>query len=595
MNFLRKLFDLFVLIFLALSTLTFSVLVYVMWIWPHIDFEQIFMTAKDLTPRIIASNATLWDYFFSFLFFTIIYPLFYLFLDVKKRFFVGIGLCILTLYISGYFSYIINSHRTSNIYEEEYIKSDDIQITFPEKKRNLILIYLESFEQNFSSAKHYEKNLIPNLSKLRDEGQYSLMHKNIRGTDYSIASIVSSQCGVPLRFIQDADIWASKFFLPQAVCFVEVLKNNNYQTAIVKASDITFSNVNVFALSHGYNIAQGASEILQTIPQDLHNINSGTFGGVTDRTLWNYAKLKLEEFDKSKPFMLTLFSLDTHTPGYFNDAECSTEFNDLRDSYLCSDKAIGDFIEWLKKSEYWENTTVVIMGDHLLPSKIKTKGKIKRGIFNVFLNLPEELKINKNKVFSTIDLAPTLLESIGIKLSPRSFGLGRSIFSDEPTLIDKMGDKFKLLLAQNSNFYNKLNTPTVKRRIKYIDYTLGTTLNNDNIIQYTDAYENIINSNFIDQLHFNIANSVSDLKVKVKFNIILSFNHSSRTIYANGKEVYNFSPNKKQPMPFIVEFDIPKEYIKNGKLSLKFATLNNGCTSIQRGIAPVEFVIEEKK
>ena len=169
MNFLKRLFDLFVLIFLTLSTLTFSVLVYVMWIWPHIDFEQIFMTAKDLTPRIIATNATLWDYVFSFLFFTVIYPLFYLFLDTKKRFFVGIVLCVLILHISGYFSYVSNSHKTSTIYEEEYVKLDDVQITFPENKRNLILIYLESFEQNFASAEHYEKNLIPNLTKLRND------------------------------------------------------------------------------------------------------------------------------------------------------------------------------------------------------------------------------------------------------------------------------------------------------------------------------------------------------------------------------------------------------------------------------------------
>ena len=93
-----------------------------------------------------------------------------------------------------------------------------------------------------------EKNLIPNLSKLRDEGQYSLMHENIRGTDYSIASIVSSQCGVPLRFIQDADIWASKFFLPQAVCFVEVLKNNNYHYQIFLQDQYILYNYQVFFL-----------------------------------------------------------------------------------------------------------------------------------------------------------------------------------------------------------------------------------------------------------------------------------------------------------------------------------------------------------
>lgn len=595
MNFLRKLFDLFVLIFLALSTLTFSVLIYVMWIWPNIDFEQIFMTAKDLTPGILATNATIWDYIFSFLFFSIAYPLLYLFLNTKRRFIVGIGLCTLTLYISGYFSYVINRYKTTTLYEHEYIGLNDVKITFPEKKRNLILIYLESFEQNFSLANHYEKNLIPNLSSLRDEGQYSLNHQNIRGTDYSIASLVSSQCGVPLRFIQDTDIWASKFFLPQAMCFAEVLKNNNYQTTIVKAADITFSNVNVFALSHGYNSALGVNEILQTIPHDLHSINSGTFGGVTDRTLWSYAKLKLAEFDKNKPFMLTLFSLDTHTPGYFSDTECSTEFNDIRDTFSCSDKAVGEFINWLKSSPYWENTTVVVMGDHLFPSRMKTKGRVKRGIFNAFLNLPDGLKINKNKMFTTIDLAPSLLESIGITLSPRSFGLGRSIFSDEPTLIEKLGDKFKSHLAQNSEFYNKLNTPTVKRNIEYKNYKLGSIIDNGNILQYTDVHQEFVGMNYIDTLHFKIPEISKDLVVNIKFNAILSDTELTRVIYANGKEIYKLSKNHNDTQPFVAEFTIPKKYIKNGKLSLKFTNTNKGLAPIQKGIKPIEFVMHEKK
>lgn len=595
MNFFRKLFDLFVLIFLALSTLVFSVLIYVVWIWPNVDFEQIFMTAKDLTPQIVATNTSVWGYVFSLLFFIIAYPLFYLFLNTKRRFWVGVGICMLTLYVSGYFSYVFNSHKVSTLYETEYVKSDDIEIIFPEKKRNLILIYLESFEQNFSLAEHYGKNLIPNLSKLRDEGQYSLNHESIRGTDYSIASIVSSQCGVPLRFISNTDFWASKFFLPQAVCFAEILKANNYQTAIVKASDITFTNVDVFALSHGYNTAEGANQILQTIPKDLQAINVGTFGGVTDRTLYDYAKLKLDEFDKNTPFMLTLFSLDTHTPGYFVDKECSREFNDLRDAYMCSDKAIGEFIDWLKTSPYWKNTTVVIMGDHLLSSRINNKGRVKRGIFNIFLNLPEGLTIKKDKIFSTIDLAPSILESIGIKLSPRSFGLGRSIFADEPTLIDKLGNKFKSLLAQNSEYYNKLNTPTVKRNINYKNYEPGNVLNNNDIIKYTDAYQRIIYSNFVDSLYFDIPNIKSDLKVRVKFNMILSLNHSERFFYVNDKEFYAFSPKNKSAPPYVVEFTVPRDYVKDGKLSLKFITKDGGAVFLQKGIAPVEFIIEEIK
>ena len=74
---------------------------------------------------------------------------------------------------------------------------------------------------------------------------------------------------IPLRFIKERDIWSSKYFLPQANCLAEVLKNEGYQTALIKAADITFTNANIFALTHGYNEALGVdeSEVLEVAPE----------------------------------------------------------------------------------------------------------------------------------------------------------------------------------------------------------------------------------------------------------------------------------------------------------------------------------------
>ena len=479
MIFFKKLFDLVILSFLAIATFVFSIYIYVKWMWPNADFEQISMTIKDLTPHVIAANTTTSDYVFGFLFFVIIFPLCYLFLNMWQRLSIASLLVAIILYTSGYIHYIIYTNSTSTLYENHYVHPDNIDIQFPEKKRNLILIYLESFENNFANEKHYQKNLIPNLSALQKDGEFSNKHHSLTGSDYSIASIVASQCGIPLRFTQERDIWSSKYFLPQATCFAELLKKEGYQTSLVKAADITFTNANIFALTHGYNKALGVDEILADIPTNERSSYIGTFEGVKDRVLLDFAKQKLASFDKDKPFMLTLFSLDTHTPGYFQDQICSHSFNDLRDIFMCSDKTFSEFINWLKESPYWENTTVVILGDHLLPSRIKTIGYPKRGIFNAFLNTPEGLKIDNNKKFSTYDIAPTLLESLDIKLSPRAFGLGRSLFAKDLTLVEKLGaSEFKILLRKKSDIYNKFNKPKEKRAYKFVSYTLGSHLGN---------------------------------------------------------------------------------------------------------------------
>ena len=120
-------------------------------------------------------------------------------------------------------------------------------------ERNLLMIYLESFESNFVNDEYYGANLIPNLEKLQKEGEFSLEYRNMPGANYSIASLIASNCAIPLRYSKERDLWEAKFFLPQVSCMPEVLKNNGYQTAIIKAADITFTNVNLFAEQHGFD------------------------------------------------------------------------------------------------------------------------------------------------------------------------------------------------------------------------------------------------------------------------------------------------------------------------------------------------------
>jgi phosphoglycerol transferase len=68
--------------------------------------------------------------------------------------------------------YISNIRATSNVYEDEYRDPKTTKITFPEKKRNLIYIYLESMETSYLSALQggmLDTNVIPELYTLAQE------------------------------------------------------------------------------------------------------------------------------------------------------------------------------------------------------------------------------------------------------------------------------------------------------------------------------------------------------------------------------------------------------------------------------------------
>lgn len=592
--YIKKLADIFVFIIFSLTLLFSSIFAYIKYLWPEADFEQFFYTMRDLTPDIIQNNIYPKDIFYGLLLFILIWPFAGAKLKTKQQLYTSLFLILCLVWFSGYPLYIYYQQKTSDLYEKEYVDPKNIAYEFPEKKRNLILIFLESFEQNFTQPQHYQKNLLPHLQSLQTKDNHALEYTFLNSTNYSIAALVAAHCGIPLHYKENTDIHSLRYFLPQATCFPEILKQQNYQTKIIKAADITFTRADIFTLAHGYTEAWGVNELQQKYPELKEPQYQGTFDGLSDRALFTYAKKEIQNFSSDKPFMLTLFSLDTHLNTYYEDSQCKKYFNDLRDVYLCTDEIVDEFISWLKQSPYWQNTTVVIIGDHLLPARIPTIGRPHRGIYNVFLNTPPELHINPHKKFTTLDLTPTILESLNIKLPQHSFGLGRSLFADTPTLIEKMGNTLKTQLQQNSQIYDKFNTPPVKQEITYIPYTLGTTLNSKEIITYTDSYEELFNQFYLDKLNFFFTSPINtDISVELTFNALLDKGNFI-TIKANNTEILKYSPQKNAPIPHTISFTIPQQLIPENKLSLLFHN-NKGITSaIQMGISPLSIRLSAK-
>ena len=591
---MKKIIDILVLVFLAAILFVFSVLLYVRYLWPNASYEQIMMTLRDISPDMLDDNTVVKDYVLGCLFFVVVFPFCYLCLNLKQRFYACLVFLVSILYFSGFIYFQYYSRKTSMLYETEYVNPKDISFKFSEKKRNLLFVYVESLEQNFSMPEHYEANLIPNLFELQKEGLYSLKYSNLRGADYSMASIVASQCGIPLRFPENMNIWDAKYFLPNAVCFPEILKENGYKNIMMKAADITFTRAHIFINSHGYDEAIGKDEILKELPGEDKSKYMGTFGGVSDRVLYEFAKSKINSFDKEQPFVLSLFTLDTHVPVANLDKSCNAVFDDLRDSFICTDKALAEFIDWFKTTEHWDNTVVVIIGDHLLPSGIYTKGRPYRGIYNVFLNVADGLKFDSEKVFSTFDIAPTILEAMGVSIEPRAFGLGRSLFSQENTLVEKIGeDKLNVNLIQKSEIYKTFFKSGSERVEVYKKYKIGSVLSNDDFLEYSDAYFSILDQHYLDRLNIKLDGyNGGKLKVKLKFIISLGGN---LIIKANDYGIKTLSSKEMMKQPVNLEIEIEPHMIKDNKLQLNLHNTGGIRSEVQMGISPKELIIEEIK
>ena len=64
-------------------------------------------------------------------------------------------------------SYIVNKNKNTDIYEKYYVDTNNVKVSLPKKKRNLIIIYLESMESSLFSKENggvFDKSIIPTSS-----------------------------------------------------------------------------------------------------------------------------------------------------------------------------------------------------------------------------------------------------------------------------------------------------------------------------------------------------------------------------------------------------------------------------------------------
>lgn len=341
--------------------------------------------------------------------------------------------------------YLKTQQTYSNLYENHYKTFDtaSLQDFSRQNHQNLIVILAESFESTFSS-----KNIPANAS---NSGQYSpfgeliphltqlaLNHTNfsstqalgginqLSGTGWTIAGTIGYLCGIPLNMPIGGNDFKNKHFLSSAPCISDILAKLGYEQVYFSNGDSVFAGNKHFFEAHKVKVLdfpyfQSQNLLPNPMPQSFFG-----FWGLKDAKLFEFARKHLEMMN-SKPFAMYISTIDTHSPDGFVDKEfCPNWEQNYQNVISCSDKIISDFVEFVRTSPFGENTTIVILGDHLSMKQNFFPNDTKRAIFNAFINakFTKEPKGTKNRELSHFDITPLLLDSLGIKAE--FFGLGRN-------------------------------------------------------------------------------------------------------------------------------------------------------------------------
>lgn len=371
----------------------------------------------------------------------------------------------------GFFKYIYLRFQVTKIYESYYIDPMKVDIVFPEEKRNLIYIVVESQESTNISSKNggaVKKSYIPLEEKLAlNYTNFSNTSKiggamQITGTTYTAASLVAQTSGTPIDVSINIDAYhnISKPY-PGLYTLGEVLEKNGYSNYFLLGSDADFGSREEYFVKHGnYKILDYKYAIENKWIKEDYNV----WWGFEDKKLFSFARDELKKISKNKePFNFTILTADTHFIDGYLDPSCKNNKFDTqyKNVFYCNDKMISDFINWVQKQDFYKKTTIIITGDHLTMQSDFYDGVIdddyQRTVYNVIINsaLTVDSSSTKNREFTVLDLYPTTIASLGAKISGNKLGFGTNLYSNEKTIIEKLGYNYvNGELGKRSNYYN---------------------------------------------------------------------------------------------------------------------------------------------
>lgn len=373
----------------------------------------------------------------------------------------------------GVGDYLKDQDTESKFIEDEYVDPTDVEVVFPEQKRNLIYIFLESMETTYSDVDDggaFDENVIPELTEIAQtnedfsgadpklNGGYSLA-----GTTWTMGAMFAQTSGLPLNIsISANDMDTQDSFFPGVTTLGDILSDAGYTQTLLIGSEAQFGGRKLYFQEHGNYEMEDYSYAIENglIPSDYK-----VWWGYEDQKLFEFAKEKLLQLSQGdEPFNLTMLTVDTHFEDGYVCEQCPTEYDTQYSNVMaCSSRQVGEFLKWIQQQDFYENTTIVISGDHPTMdsdycAEIDQEGNYDRRVFTAYINAAAYAQDQQERTYSTFDNFPTTLAALGVQIDGDRLGLGTNLFSGTKTLLEEFGNsKVNAELKKKSEFIEKLS------------------------------------------------------------------------------------------------------------------------------------------
>lgn len=355
------------------------------------------------------------------------------------------------------------SKNYESISKDPSVMNETIISAYPEKRPNIFLINVESFNGLYVDKKTEQGvEITPVFNELKKEGLYvdDFYGNSIQSIKGQYAVLCST---IPLiRGKSSYNIKTTE----NLRCMPRVLGELGYKTYYHKCySNVHFDNTNNFMKAIGFD------DVLKTQTSHMSAKDKERYiwgWGVQDNISYIQYLDNVEKMIKEgKPVFSMIHTVSHHMK--FNKIPKEESFlykgrlpQNKREQFLNSlnttDRYMGTLISELKKRNLFENSLIIITGDHSYPAGEHFLYDNQVSFYQEFFKtpllmiwkgviVPEDLK---EKTYSHVDVLPTILELIGFNGEIESMGT---------SIMDKKGSTALLVQPYNGTYLGAIKWP----------------------------------------------------------------------------------------------------------------------------------------
>ncbi len=236
--------------------------------------------------------------------------------------------------------------------------NQNLTATIKGTKKNLIIVFLESFSKGFITDPNYPK-LAPEMHALID--QYGAFEDYESTGSFTIQGLMSTLCGLTPKLMTGNNISVNEMPYKNLPCLSDVLNRLEYHQEFIGGAHKHFANKATFLSSKSFDQVWGWYDYKK--PKEYQTND----WGLQDSDLFQFALDRAIELkNKQQPFHLSVLTLGTHLNG--NPDPACPLYPHHEDKFIqsihCTDYLLGRFIRDLEAEGLLAETTVLVTGDH---------------------------------------------------------------------------------------------------------------------------------------------------------------------------------------------------------------------------------------